>query len=393
MSARARATRVVGSTLLNIAALGGLVCIVLVILALVFHITLIMFKTGSMTPTIPAGSIAFVQQIPASEIRIGDIVTVDRPGELPVTHRVTSVTGEGDTRTITMKGDANTVEDPRPYTVSDVRRVLFAAPGLANVVVWFSNPLVLGIITVLASLLVTWAFWPRDERDERAARAAKVGGAVLAAVAMGSVIATAPAVPAAAAPEVQVASGKHLRLTSIGDADQMRNMLPGVPVLWQVGVEVDAPEPGLVTLSLQAEGSQGLGLTTEIRSCDVRWVGTTCDGVEALVRPREEVALGEARTLTTMRDTEQRWLLVSAMVPEGGAGEVALALRAEGRSDSVIIGPGSSAMLANTGSTPHSAVSWLAVAALVAGLGAAGVARLVKQRSSVHANRSTGAQT
>src|SRR5690606_30754746 len=242
--------------------------------------------TGSMTPTIPAGSIAFVQQIPASEIRVGDIVTVDRPGELPVTHRVTSVTGEGDTRTITMKGDANTVEDPQPYTVSDVRRVLFAVPGLANVVVWFSNPLVLGSITVLASLLVTWAFWPRDER---ATRAAKVGGAAFAAVALGSVVATAPAVPAAAAPEVHVVSGTHLRLISIGGAEEVRNVCPGVPVLWQVGVEIDAPEPGLVRLSLQAEGSQGLGLTTEIRSCDVRWVGTTCDGVEALVRPREEV--------------------------------------------------------------------------------------------------------
>ncbi len=46
-----------------------------------------------MEPTIPTGSLAVVHEIPASEIAVGDIVTVDRPGQLPITHRVTSVAG------------------------------------------------------------------------------------------------------------------------------------------------------------------------------------------------------------------------------------------------------------------------------------------------------------
>lgn len=152
------------SVLLNLAALGGLICIVLVILAWVFNISLIMFKTGSMSPTIEAGSVAVVREIPAASIRVGDIITVDRSGELPVTHRVTGISpGVTDAqRVITMRGDANPVDDPFPYAVDTVRSTLWHVPGLAKVVVWFGNPWVMGGITVAAAGLVTWAFWPRE---------------------------------------------------------------------------------------------------------------------------------------------------------------------------------------------------------------------------------------
>lgn len=169
MATIARGARVVGrgvrEVLLTLAALGGVICIVLVIMAFAGGFSLIMFKTGSMTPTIPAGSVALVQKIPASEIAVGDVVTVDRTDALPITHRVTSVQpGEGEgTRIITMKGDANDVEDPAPYTVADVRIVRGSVPDLANVIVWFGSPWVLGGVTLGASLLVVWAFWPRKE--------------------------------------------------------------------------------------------------------------------------------------------------------------------------------------------------------------------------------------
>lgn len=151
-----------GNILLWAASAGGVICIALVILSSVFNISLIMFKTGSMSPTIPTGSLALVREIPASEVQIGDVVTVDRAGELPVTHRVTSLSGGGETRVITMRGDANPVEDPAPYTISQVRIVLASVPHLATVIIALSNPFVLGGITVGAGLLVTWAFWPRS---------------------------------------------------------------------------------------------------------------------------------------------------------------------------------------------------------------------------------------
>ncbi|WP_231913182.1 signal peptidase I, partial [Rhodococcus sp. 852002-51564_SCH6189132-a] len=144
---------------------GGVLCVILVITAVVSNISLIMFKTGSMSPTIPAGSLAVVQTISAEEIAVGDIVTVDRPGQLPVTHRVIAVhpqlPGEA---LIEMQGDANPTPDPGLYRVREVRQVLWSIPGAAYVVVWLSNPYVLGSITLAAAALVLWAFWPR--RDE-----------------------------------------------------------------------------------------------------------------------------------------------------------------------------------------------------------------------------------
>ncbi|MGO1411413.1 MAG: signal peptidase I [Microbacterium sp.] len=167
---RARVGGVVGEVLLWLAAAAGLICIVLVILAYTANITLIMFRTGSMEPTIPAGSVAVVQQVDAAAVSVGDVVTVDRAGELPITHRVTSVAAgaSADERVITMRGDANDVEDPAPYDVKTVRTVLFSVPGLAQVIVAMSNPLVLGGITIAATVLVVWAFWPRETKQEDA---------------------------------------------------------------------------------------------------------------------------------------------------------------------------------------------------------------------------------
>jgi len=160
-SRRRRVAARVGDALMAVAAAGGVVCVLLVVAAVSLHVTLIMFKTGSMAPTIPAGSLAVVRQIPASQIHVGEVVTVDRPGELPVSHRVVSVTGTGAQRTIVLKGDANQEPDVSPYTVTHVRRVVWSAPGAARAVVWVARPQVMGVVVLAVAALVTWSFWPR----------------------------------------------------------------------------------------------------------------------------------------------------------------------------------------------------------------------------------------
>ena len=158
-----------GEILLWTAALAGLICIVLVILAFTAQITLIMFRTGSMAPTIPTGSVAVVQKIPAAQVHVGDVVTVDRPGLLPVTHRVRHVAAGSSPseRLLTLRGDANAMDDTAPYPVSTVRIVRLAVPGLAPVIVALGNPFVLGGLTLGATALVVWAFWPRERRAGR----------------------------------------------------------------------------------------------------------------------------------------------------------------------------------------------------------------------------------
>ena len=82
-SRRSITSRIIDA-ILSVLALLGVVCIVATIAAFALNISLIMFKTGSMSPTIPTGSLAVVRQIPASDIKVGDVTTVSRgEGQLP----------------------------------------------------------------------------------------------------------------------------------------------------------------------------------------------------------------------------------------------------------------------------------------------------------------------
>lgn len=383
--------RFIGGTLLNLAALGGAVFIVLIVLAVVFNITLILFKTGSMSPTIPAGSLAVVKEIPASQIRVGDVLTVDRGEQLPVTHRVTSVAGTGPERIITMQGDANDSEDPLPYTVTEVKRVLVAVPGLAHVVVWFSNPVVLGALTIATSVLVTWAFWPREQRDRarrnkhKAIHTAKHGGGLaLGAILVGSTLVLHPAAPVEALylaePRETVTRGEHLTLTSIGDPTEMLSMQPGVPVLWQVGVAVTPRDPGNVEVAVSAQGSDELGLVLGYQLCSERWVGTQCPGNETSISAPESMHTDDVyRPLFDMSAGEtQAWLLVTATIPEPAKGRVDLSVQASGANETVTAGPGPAGTLADTGDEPIWSVL-LGVTAVCAGLVVAGLATARKK--------------
>lgn len=396
---------IVGDTLLNLAAVGGVVCIVLVILATCFNITLIMFKTGSMSPTIPTGSLALVREIPASDIAVGDVVTVDRAGQLPVTHRVTSVSGGVDTagpqRTITMQGDANRSEDPEPYTVSTVRLVLASVPGLAYLVVWLSNPWVLGGLTLSCSALVMWAFWPRSDRKRppggeggaggggrpaprRRSAAAGADGAgprparhaalrcSPVALLLGAGLAIGGAAPAHAEPTVDVIAGEAVVLTSIGDPSAMRSLTPGRSTPWEVGITTK-PEatPGSIDVTMVGSGSTELGLVMAVDACSVRWTAAGCVGTVTHLFDEMAVPVdGVERAVLSMRSTEAWWLKFDVRMPSGAAvanASVALTVTAEGIGDDVSVSPGPITTLPRTGASIEFAV-WAAAGAILIGL-------------------------
>lgn len=163
----------VGDVLVNIAAVLGAVCIVATIAAFFFGVNIAMFKTGSMSPTIPTGAAAVSVRIDAADAKTGDVVTVSRgEGKLPVTHRVveTMPTGDGGAALI-LKGDANTANDPFPYQVQTVNRVVWSMPGLGSQLARLQQAPILGVVTVFAALLVTWAFWPKKSDDDKAGAA------------------------------------------------------------------------------------------------------------------------------------------------------------------------------------------------------------------------------
>lgn len=215
--------RVASDTALTIAGIVGFGCLINLVLVFGFNFSLIFFKSGSMSPTMPTGSFALVREIPASEIRVGDVLTVNRVGILPITHRVTSVravragdpgvaavaggaggtgvagdsvapTAEGAVaaapathptgtstiavddiageRVITMKGDANEVEDAAPYTVGRVRVVLAPIPTVAQIGLWIASPMVLAALALLLTAAGAWVFWQRMSTRRTSRRAA-----------------------------------------------------------------------------------------------------------------------------------------------------------------------------------------------------------------------------
>lgn len=145
------------------------------------RLSLVRLATGSMSPTYPAESVLLVRDTPASDVRVGDVVTVTRDGVRPITHRVMSVDASPLGAEIVLRGDANPVDDPEPYHVARVGLVLGGVPFGGSVLAALQSPLGLGVGTVLVAGLGIWAWWPRREAPAhlrtRGAHLATTGGA------------------------------------------------------------------------------------------------------------------------------------------------------------------------------------------------------------------------
>lgn len=364
---RRRFAAVLGDVGLTIAACAGAICIALVIAGLVFKVSIILFSTGSMSPTIPAGSAALVRDVPVTEVKVGDVVTVDRPGKLPVTHRIVAIAeGANGGPELTLRGDANPTNDPLPYNVTHVRIVLWSVPGIAHGIVAMGNPLVLGGLTLAATALVVWMFWPRTPKrptrsgpGKHRASAVAASGGLLVATAAALTLSGSPSAARAAVEETS-ANGSVVELTSIGEPAVMERMAPGDAVTWQVGVQAHTVDPGTITLTWSGTGVAGLGLEGDIRSCTQRWVERTCPSPTTLVSDATLPVDGASRTLLSMPANEERWLLFDVRMPTtivNPQGLIQLRVRATGVGDPVeVTPPGPGVGLAQTGANPTGAL-------------------------------------
>ncbi|GGA65886.1 hypothetical protein GCM10011490_15680 [Pseudoclavibacter endophyticus] len=178
---------------------------------------LIVFKTGSMSPTMPQGAAAVVLPVPASDLEVGDVVTVQSHGsDLPVTHRIVAIepaaAAPGATA-LTLRGDANTEDDQAPYVVTEAHRVVASMPGLGTVIALAQTPISMGVFTLVAALLVVRAFWPR--RVPAGSETTEGTGTVTSGAAEAAETATAPnaptdnVVPETAVPETAVPGARR----------------------------------------------------------------------------------------------------------------------------------------------------------------------------------------
>jgi signal peptidase len=112
-------------------------------------------KSGSMEPTIRTGAI--VVDKPETTYQVGDVVTfgADTKTQIPTTHRILAISGEGAGALLTTKGDANNAQDPVQTPVSAVHgKVLFSVPYLGYILNFARQPLGFVLLIGLPATLI-----------------------------------------------------------------------------------------------------------------------------------------------------------------------------------------------------------------------------------------------
>lgn len=147
---------------LTVAALLGVLGMLIGIAVVAFGITPLVFRSGSMAPAIHTGDLAFARNVPVKDIKVGDIVSVRSEG-VRVTHRVVGV----EPHQLRLKGDANNVPDATPYAVDSADRVFVHLPKVGYAIGWAMSPVGLVVSGGIAALLVFIAMTPGGAaRDE-----------------------------------------------------------------------------------------------------------------------------------------------------------------------------------------------------------------------------------
>lgn len=143
---------------LTTGAILGVLCIVVTLGGVAFGIKPLMFRSGSMSPAIQTGDLAFSRSVDASLLHKGDIVSVVNSRGNRVAHRLVSSAAQGAVRQLKLKGDANKVADSEIYTVGKAERVIFNVPKLGYVVAAGSSPGGLFALGLYVALMLVLAF-------------------------------------------------------------------------------------------------------------------------------------------------------------------------------------------------------------------------------------------
>lgn len=161
------------------AVIGGL-CLVMALVAAAFDLRPLVFRSGSMAPSIETGDLAVAQEVAASELGVGDVVSVKTASGSRVTHRIVTVTQRDGHATLALKGDANSATDAEPYDVETADRVLFSVPAGGYVLAWLAGPMGLFLLGGYVVGLLTRVARPRPRLSD----AGRAGLPALATVAV-----------------------------------------------------------------------------------------------------------------------------------------------------------------------------------------------------------------
>jgi signal peptidase len=112
--------------------------------------------SGSMRPGIQPGDLVITAPVAVTALRPGDVISFFPPGrDVPVIHRLTSITARDDGTWITTKGDANDVADPwGEIRLIDKRawRLVATVPVVGFIPIWTQS--LRGPLLVVAGLVL-----------------------------------------------------------------------------------------------------------------------------------------------------------------------------------------------------------------------------------------------
>jgi signal peptidase len=129
--------------------------------------------SGSMSPGLPVGAMAFVRAVDPATVEPGDVITFQRAPDAPelVTHRVLAVDDSSGVPVLTTTGDANKAADLDPVPAAAVRGELwFGVPRLGQLAAILHSPKGAGLLVVLVCAVIAATPGPRPgtgkvERD------------------------------------------------------------------------------------------------------------------------------------------------------------------------------------------------------------------------------------
>ena len=146
-------------------ALLGLLSVVAGTAVMFFGYTFLIFRSGSMGPDIPTGSVALARTTPVAELEPGDVVSVVAANGARVTHRLVSATVRGDEGSLILQGDTNATPDAEIYQVSEAERSIASVPYLGYVVTVLLSPAGLVAAGCLSGMVLLLGFGSSDDRS------------------------------------------------------------------------------------------------------------------------------------------------------------------------------------------------------------------------------------
>ena len=114
-------------------------------------------RSGSMSPTIPTGSVVFYKKVDADQVKVGDVIVFEKPGAAnqKVTHRVFKISTGPNGRYFTTKGDANGVPDDwRVPAVGTGWVSVFHVPALGYALAALQSTLARLLLLLIPALLL-----------------------------------------------------------------------------------------------------------------------------------------------------------------------------------------------------------------------------------------------